>query len=194
VADEVRSLADHVVESTREIEGLIGQIQSEISAAVLASEEEVKRAEKGRELATRAQASLQAITDTASRTTDAARQIELATNQQRSASGQVATAVREVASSSEEVATGDKRVTVSANELAALAHDLQTVINQFDSATAESGGAQRGGSGRMGAGRPGKATASAMAVPPPSGPMNVKLPPERTATLNPPADEALRRV
>src|SRR3989475_4216770 len=70
VADEVRSLADHVVESTREIEGLIGQIQGEISAAVLASEEEVKRAEKGRELATRAQSSLQAITDTASRTTD----------------------------------------------------------------------------------------------------------------------------
>ncbi len=134
VADEVRSLADHVVESTREIEGLIGQIQSEISAAVLASEEEVKRAEKGRELATKAQASLQAITDTASKTTDAARQIELATNQQRSASGQVATAVREVATSSEEVATGAKRVTVSANELAALAHDLQAVINQFDAA------------------------------------------------------------
>jgi methyl-accepting chemotaxis protein len=135
VADEVRSLADHVVESTREIEGLIGQIQSEISSAVLASEEEVKRAEKGRELATKAQSSLQAITDTASKTTDAARQIELATNQQRTASGQVATAVREVATSSEEVATGAKRVTVSANELAALAHDLQAVINQFDSAT-----------------------------------------------------------
>jgi methyl-accepting chemotaxis protein len=132
VAEEVRNLAEHVVESTREIEGLIGQIQSEISAAVLASEEEVKRAEKGRELATRATSSLQAITDTASRTTDAARQIELATNQQRSASGQVATAVREVASSSEEVATGAKRVTVSANELAALAHDLQAVINQFE--------------------------------------------------------------
>ncbi|HZU96490.1 MAG TPA: methyl-accepting chemotaxis protein [Planctomycetota bacterium] len=135
VADEVRSLADHVVESTREIDGLIGQIQSEISAAVLASEEEVKRAEKGRELAAKAQSSLQAITDTASKTTDAARQIELATNQQRSASGQVATAVREVATSSEEVATGAKRVTVSANELAALAHDLQAVINQFDSTT-----------------------------------------------------------
>jgi methyl-accepting chemotaxis protein len=142
VAEEVRNLADHVVESTREIEGLIGQIQSEISAAVLASEEEVKRAEKGRELATRAQQSLQAITDTASKTTDAARQIELATNQQRSASGQVATAVREVASSSEEVATGAKRVTVSANELAALAHDLQAVISQFDS-TGEEGGAMR---------------------------------------------------
>lgn len=149
VADEVRSLADHVVESTREIEGLIGQIQGEISAAVLASEEEVKRAEKGRELATKAQSSLQAITDTASKTTDAARQIELATNQQRSASGQVATAVREVATSSEEVATGAKRVTVSANELAALAHDLQAVINQFDSATEDGKKASGSGSGRI---------------------------------------------
>jgi methyl-accepting chemotaxis protein len=153
VADEVRSLADHVVESTREIEGLIGQIQGEISAAVLASEEEVKRAEKGRELAMRAQASLQAITDTASKTTEAARQIELATNQQRSASGQVATAVREVATSSEEVATGAKRVTVSANELAALAHDLQAVINQFDSATDE----RKGASGPRSASRSGQA-------------------------------------
>ncbi len=153
VADEVRSLADHVVESTREIEGLIGQIQGEISAAVLASEEEVKRAEKGRELAMRAQASLQAITDTASKTTEAARQIELATNQQRSASGQVATAVREVATSSEEVATGAKRVTVSANELAALAHDLQAVINQFDSTTDD----RKGTSGARPAGRSGQA-------------------------------------
>jgi methyl-accepting chemotaxis protein len=149
VAEEVRNLADHVVESTREIEGLIGQIQHEISAAVLTSEEEVKRAEHGRGLATRAQDALKAITDTASKTTDAARQIELATNQQRSASGQVATAVRDVATTAEEVASGAKSVTVSANELAALAHDMQVFIGKFESSTSDVAKRSTGGSGRL---------------------------------------------
>lgn len=128
VAEEVRNLANHVVESTTEIEGLIAEIQSEINAAVLASEDGVRRAERGRELSSRAQSSLTQITEITGRSTDAARQIELATNQQRSASTQVASAVREVAGASEEVAKGAKRVTTLSNELAALAHDLQNVI------------------------------------------------------------------
>ena len=135
VAEEVRNLANHVVESTSEIEGLIAEIQSEINAAVLASEEGVKRAENGRDLAKRAKDCLLTITDITKRSTDAARQIELATNQQRSASTQVATAVREVAGASEEVASGAKRVTNLSNELAALAHDLQTVIATFEAAS-----------------------------------------------------------
>lgn len=139
VAEEVRNLANHVVESTTEIEGLIAEIQSEINAAMLASEEGVKRAERGRELASRAQDSLGNITAITRRSTDAARQIELATNQQRSASTQVATAVREVAGASEEVAKGAKRVTTLSNELAALAHDLQNVITTFESSTGQSG-------------------------------------------------------
>jgi methyl-accepting chemotaxis protein len=132
VAEEVRNLANHVVESTTEIEGLIAEIQSEINAAMQASEDGVKRAERGRDLAKRAQESLLKITDITGRSTDAARQIELATNQQRSASNQVATAVREVAGASEEVAKGAKRVTDLSNELAALAHDLQNVIDTFE--------------------------------------------------------------
>lgn len=132
VAEEVRNLANHVVESTTEIEGLIAEIQSEINAAVVASEEGVKRAERGRELTKRSQECLVRITGITERSTDAARQIELATNQQRSASNQVATAVREVAGASEEVANGAKRVTNLSNELAALAHDLQNVIQTFE--------------------------------------------------------------
>lgn len=132
VAEEVRNLANHVVESTTEIEGLIAEIQSEINAAVIASEEGVKRAERGRELTKRSQECLVRITGITERSTDAARQIELATNQQRSASNQVATAVREVAGASEEVANGAKRVTNLSNELAALAHDLQNVIQTFE--------------------------------------------------------------
>lgn len=143
VAEEVRNLANHVVESTSEIEGLIAEIQAEINAAMQTSEEGVKRAEHGRDLARRAQDCLGTITDITQRSTDAARQIELATNQQRSASTQVATAVREVAGASEEVASGAKRVTGLSNELAVLAHDLQTVLLTFESDG--SGGGSAGG-------------------------------------------------
>ncbi len=153
VAEEVRNLANHVVESTSEIEGLIAEIQAEIGAAVHASEEGVKRAEHGRELAKRAKECLDTITDITKRSTDAARQIELATNQQRSASTQVASAVREVAGASEEVASGAKRVTGLSNELAALAHDLQTVIMTFEASAARPG--EREGDGQGGEAAPG---------------------------------------
>jgi methyl-accepting chemotaxis protein len=151
VAEEVRNLANHVVESTTEIEGLIAEIQSEINAAVVASEEGVKRAERGRELTKRSQECLVRITGITERSTDAARQIELATNQQRSASNQVATAVREVAGASEEVANGAKRVTNLSNELAALAHDLQNVIQTFErpDPNKRPGGAPAGGSAQQ---------------------------------------------
>lgn len=141
VAEEVRNLANHVVESTANIEGLIAEIQTEINAAVLASEEGVKRAEHGRELARRAQESLVTITGVTKRSTDAARQIELATNQQRSASTQVAATVREVAGASEEVASGAKQVTELSSELAVLAQDLKGVLETFktDAATQRSG-------------------------------------------------------
>ncbi|HBP19024.1 MAG TPA: hypothetical protein DEA08_14715 [Planctomycetes bacterium] len=144
VAEEVRNLANHVVESTSEIEGLITEIQAEIEAAVTASEEGVTRAEHGRELAKRAEECLERITDITKRSTDAARQIELATNQQRSASTQVATAVREVAGASEEVASGAKTVTGYSNELAELAHELQEQIHTFEASRPgeEPGGAQ----------------------------------------------------
>lgn len=142
VAEEVRNLANHVVESTSEIEGLIAEIQAEIQAAVLTSDDGVKQAEHGRELAKRAQECLERITDITKRSTDAARQIELATNQQRSASTQVATAVREVAGASEEVASGAKRVTGYSNELATLAQDLHEKLHTFE----DQG---RSGTGRM---------------------------------------------
>ena len=152
VADEVRNLANHIVESTSEIEGFIGEIQSEINAAVLASEEGVKRAEHGRELSRRAQDCLTTITGITKRSTDAARQIELATNQQRSASTQVATAVREVAGASEEVASGAKRVTGLSNELAALGADLQSVIRTFEGNGSRAEGTPEDASGSRGDG------------------------------------------
>jgi methyl-accepting chemotaxis protein len=132
VAEEVRNLANHVVESTTNIEGLIAEIQAEIEQAVIASEEGVKRAEHGRDLASRAQECLVTITNITKRSTDAARQIELATNQQRSASTQVAATVREVAGASEEVANGAKRVTELSSELGALSHDLHQVVSNFE--------------------------------------------------------------
>ncbi|MBL4849449.1 MAG: methyl-accepting chemotaxis protein [Planctomycetes bacterium] len=140
VAEEVRNLANHVVESTSEIEGLIAEIQAEIEAAVQTSEDGVKQAERGRDLAKRAQECLERITDITKRSTDAARQIELATNQQRSASTQVATAVREVAGASEEVASGAKRVTGYSNELATLAQDLHEKLHTFESHKGEAPG------------------------------------------------------
>lgn len=128
VAEEVRNLAEHVVESTREIEDLITDIQEEIRQARDASKDEVQSANTGRDLARNAGETIVSLFSSAKKMTQAAHQIELATNQQRSASGQVATAVREMASSAEEVAHGARLLRGSFNELADLAKELQEVV------------------------------------------------------------------
>jgi methyl-accepting chemotaxis protein len=128
----MRNLAESVFESTREIEDLISEIQLEIRQAVQSSEEEVKRANKGRELSHNAQDTIVSIFSSAEHMTKAAHQIELATNQQRSASGQVATAVREMAASADDVAKGAKSVLASLEDLSNLARDLQQILAHFE--------------------------------------------------------------
>lgn len=132
VAEEVRNLADSVFDSTREIEDLINEIQGEIRQAVQASEEEVRRANRGRDLATKAQETIASIYSSAKNMTMTAHQIELATNQQRSASGQVANAVRDMAASADDVAKGAKSVLASLDDLGHLADDLQQILAHFN--------------------------------------------------------------
>jgi methyl-accepting chemotaxis protein len=140
VAEEVRNLANSVFESTRDIENLINEIQGEIRTAVQASEEEVKRANKGRDLAQDAQETIVHIFSSAENMTQAAHQIELATNQQRSASGQVATAVREMATSADQVAKGAKTVRLSLDDLGNLAQDLREIVSHFEGSPANGNG------------------------------------------------------
>lgn len=131
VASEVRRLAEKTRESTEEIKGIVGEIQSATNTSVLATEQGVREVESGVVLAKRARGSLEEILQMVDRTTQAIRQITLATQQQRSASEQIVQTMREVAEVTKESAAGMKQSATSVAELSHLADQFKTRIKEF---------------------------------------------------------------
>lgn len=131
VAAEIRKLAESVVESTREIESIMGEIQSAASALVISAEQELKQVQSGVDLAHVTGESLEQILETIERTTIAAKEISIATQQQKSATEQVVKAMHEVASVAQQTATGSRQVAASAEQLAAIARESRHVGSAF---------------------------------------------------------------
>jgi methyl-accepting chemotaxis protein len=136
VAQEVRKLAEDVMESTREITELVTEIQSSTNATVMATEEGKRRVERGVDLASRTAGTLNQILAMVERTTESANQIRISTQQQQSASEQLVTTMREIAEVSKQSATSSKQAMESASELTSLAEDLRSAIGQFKVAVA----------------------------------------------------------
>lgn len=131
VADEIRRLADSVMESTGEIEMKINEIQEAFSNLGIASEEGSKKVREGMEASSRNAKMLENLLAEAQITEGAAKQISLSTQQQKTASEQVVIALQEIAA-------GAKKSTVSINQantistnLAELSGSLKNMVGKF---------------------------------------------------------------
>lgn len=131
VAVEVRKLAENVVESTKTIKEIVGEIQALTSASVMATEEETKRVEHGVELAQKAGGAISDILDMVDHTTKSAKQISIATQQQKTASEQIVGTMREIAEVSKQSASGSRQTADSASDLSRLADDLKRLVERF---------------------------------------------------------------
>ncbi len=131
VAAEVRKLAERAQQSTGQIQAIVSEIQAETSATILASEEGVKEARTGSELARGVVAALERISGMVEETTTAAKEISIATQQQRSASDQVVSAMTQVSDVSRQYAQGSKQAAAAAAQLNNLAAELRAAIAQF---------------------------------------------------------------
>ncbi len=131
VASEVRKLAERAQESTGQIQAIVGEIQAETNATILASEEGAKEVRAGTTLAHGVVEALQRISGMVDETTTAAREISIATQQQRSASDQVVAAMTQVSDVSRQYAVGSRQAAASAAQLNALAAELRGSIAQF---------------------------------------------------------------
>jgi len=137
LAQEIRVLAENVVESTKQIRDLLTEIQGSINASVMAMEEGTKKVEKGTDLVNRTGGSLEEILSMIERTTNSTKQIMVSTRQQETASEQVVVAMREIAEVSQQSAENAKRTTSVANKLASLSGNLEKAIEQFKIAKQE---------------------------------------------------------
>jgi methyl-accepting chemotaxis protein len=131
VATEVRKLAERAQESTGQIAAIVGEIQTETNATIIASEEGAKEVRTGSELARGVVDALERISGMVDETTTAAKEISIATQQQRSASDQVVSAMTQVSDVSRQYAVGSKQAAAAAAQLNVLAAELRASIAQF---------------------------------------------------------------
>ncbi|HTY35593.1 MAG TPA: methyl-accepting chemotaxis protein [Bacteroidota bacterium] len=131
VADEVRKLAERTTKATKEIAGMIKQIQAETTGAVSAMEEGTNEVEKGKELADKAGVSLKEIVDVSQRVTDMVAQIAAASEQQSSASEQISKNVEAISAVTGQTASGTQQVARAAEDLNRLTETLEQLVRRF---------------------------------------------------------------
>ena len=131
VASEVRKLAERSQESAGQIQALVGEIQAETNATIIASEEGAKEVKAGTLLARGVVDALERISGMVDETTTAAKEISIATQQQRSASDQVVSAMTQVSDVSRQYAVGSRQSAAAAAQLNELAAELRSSISAF---------------------------------------------------------------
>ena len=134
VAQEIRKLAESVVESISGIKEIIMEVQSSSNSAVMSTEEGMKKVERGVELSRNTGEALEKILEMMEETAQAAKQISISTRQQRSASSQLVVAIKEVAEVAQQSANSSKETAASVEELNMLAGKLRELINQSHNA------------------------------------------------------------
>jgi methyl-accepting chemotaxis protein len=132
VAEEIRRLAENVLESTKEIEGLIDEIREATTAAVAATTAGVQATGAGSSLASQVSESLREIVTLAGQTSDAVRAISLATQQQQTGTDQLAEAMADILRVTQQSLAATKQVSAANVDLTALAEDLEAVVSKFD--------------------------------------------------------------
>ncbi|MFP2903732.1 methyl-accepting chemotaxis protein [Pyxidicoccus sp. 3LFB2] len=131
VAAEMRRLAENVLESTKEIEGLIEEVREASAAAVSATEGGVRAVETGTNLAQQVSESLRQIVDLAGQTSDAVRTISLATQQQQTGTDQLADTMADILRITQQSLNATKQVSTANTDLLVLARDLRGVVERF---------------------------------------------------------------
>ncbi|XXF80264.1 HAMP domain-containing methyl-accepting chemotaxis protein [Myxococcaceae bacterium GXIMD 01537] len=131
VAAEMRRLAENVLESTKEIEGLIEEVREASRAAVSATDGGVRATDTGTALAQQVSESLRQIVELAGQTSDAVRSISLATQQQQTGTDQLADTMADILRITQQSLNATKQVSTANGDLLVLARDLRAVVERF---------------------------------------------------------------
>jgi methyl-accepting chemotaxis protein len=131
VAAEVRKLSERAQASTKQIQGIVAEIQSEMRATTAATAEGAEEVLNGVALARDVVTVLERISEVADETTTAAREISNASQQQKHASAEVASVMGDVVGVSEQTASGSREAAHAAASLTSLADDLRESISRF---------------------------------------------------------------
>lgn len=131
VADEVRKLAERTTHATKEIAGMIKNIQAETKVAVSAMNAGTTQVRGGVESTSKAGQALGAIIKAADNVGEMVTQIATAAMQQSSATEQINANVEQISKITHESAAGAQQSAKACQDLSNLALDLQNLVSGF---------------------------------------------------------------
>lgn len=131
VADEVRKLAERTTKATKEIAGMIKQIQKITVEAVDSMNEGTKEVEKGKILANNAGHSLREIVEGSQKVVDIVTLVATASEEQSATSEQISKNIEAISSVTAQSAAGTHQIANAAGDLNRLTLNLETLINKF---------------------------------------------------------------
>jgi methyl-accepting chemotaxis protein len=131
VADEVRKLAERTTTATKEIAGMIKNIQDETKTAVSAMEQGTKQVEEGVSSTANAGASLKEIIRMSEQVGEMVAHIATAAMEQSSATEQVNHNMDQIARLAKESADGAQQSAKACLDLSGMALDLQKMVGSF---------------------------------------------------------------
>ncbi|MDR3625342.1 MAG: methyl-accepting chemotaxis protein [Ignavibacteriaceae bacterium] len=145
VADEVRKLAERTTKATKEIAGMIKQIQKDTVDAVSSMHEGRVEVDKGKLMADKAGEVLKDIITESQKVTDIAALVAVASEQQSASAEQISKNIESISAVTQQSASGSHEIARSAEDLNNLTQKLEQLINHFK---IDEGNVVSGGNGR----------------------------------------------
>jgi methyl-accepting chemotaxis protein len=136
VADEVRKLAEHSRNATKDIAALIKAIQAETNEAVVVMEEGTKEVEVGARLADQAGKALDAISSVVRQSAELVQEISLASKQQVRGTEGVANAMQIISNITRQTSQGARQTASTVEQMVKLSEQLNEALSQFRIAAA----------------------------------------------------------
>ena len=131
VADEVRKLAERTTKATKEIAGMIKQIQKDTTEAVDAMKKGKQEVDAGKELANKAGEVLNDIIQGAQKVSDVAALVAAASEEQSATAEEISQNIESISSVTQQSATGSQQIARSAEDLSNLTQNLEKLISHF---------------------------------------------------------------
>jgi methyl-accepting chemotaxis protein len=131
VADEVRKLAERTTKATKEIAGMIKQIQKDTIDAVSSMHEGRIEVDKGKLMADKAGEVLKDIIAESLKVTDIAALVAAASEEQSASAEQISKNIESISAVTQESASGTHEIARSAEDLNNLTQKLEKLINHF---------------------------------------------------------------
>ena len=132
VADEVRKLAERTTNATKEISGMINQIQEETDEAVSSIKNGTVEVDNGKKLANKAGDSLNMIMKSTDSVLDIISQVAAASEEQSSAAEQISKNIEGISSVTQQSAAGVQQIARATEDLNRLTLNLQSLIAKFE--------------------------------------------------------------